>query len=274
MPALNDKIYDLILRYLTFGKKVDNDFFYELVKIVVDYESLQEYVKYLSFDETFPGGVFSFADKSITISKHAIKLYSKKVCDKFQFSKIERDIAEILISTSLILHELEHASQTKLLSSGDNGLESKILSASNLEYHILSKNEQIDENSIDYLRLLRWQKTYLKYYEFSPEERMADLNSFKKCYALSKCFDKMTLRLDNFFLYSIYRSCLSGYDKENNPTKFYISKINPGFCFKKIDDLSSDVLEYKKISYGLEVDENYKTIIRLKKSLLLKDLRN
>ena len=30
MPALNDKIYDLILRYLTFGKKVDNDFFYEL----------------------------------------------------------------------------------------------------------------------------------------------------------------------------------------------------------------------------------------------------
>ncbi len=274
MTSVDREIYDLILRYFNFGKTVDDDYYRELLRIVVKGESLESYIKEIKFDEEVPGGFYTYSERQISIDIRSSSIFANREARLFRFFDEEKRLAKLLICAHLLLHEVEHAKQFKLLDSSTDSVEYEILKASNLEHELVSREDYSEDNELLESMLGMWQSRYYKYYTFCPEERMADIGSYKRCYELSKNMGSIALRVSDYLLYSLYLSYLKGYDEISNPTKFYLSRINPKFDYAIIESSLGDVSVGERFYYGIDVPLGAKKILHRKsKALLMRSKR-
>lgn len=116
---------------------------------MVNSKNIGEYIKDASIEET---DINEFDDEIVLAAYHPnkkiIKVYSNTIKimlemqDKYQglFNGVEQIFYKNILITQVILHELEHANQRRIIDR-ENTLESKILriSVTNLDVNLISK---------------------------------------------------------------------------------------------------------------------------------------
>lgn len=254
--------YDLILKNIRNNKKLDISFLKEIVEMVKYFKKIEDYVSDIEVNNKLKDiATYSYYEKNIDFN---LKLFANKCStDKKLFSLEEFNIYIYLRCISLLLHELEHANQKKIRFNKED-LESIIINAS-IEKRCNLFNEWCElymQKKGFIRRLILDEKMnhakyiYNKYYDYAPEERIAYNRSLFLTMKLTELFEnKYLLNHMSMFFYS---SCLKCYDKTFNPTKIYISKINPDFNWNIVEELTKKVDFSKRVELGLQISKQEK----------------
>ncbi len=179
-----------------------------------------------------------------------------------------------LIILRLLLHELAHVSQEKLMYEGDDSsLESLLIKLNNYLYfnpnYIDSKKKPIVNEIRDRLKLISYFNYYRKNQEKAPIERMADIKSYQD---INKIIDnvpdnskgKAYIEFSRDNNSDLIDTSRFGYrimgDKTNSPSLDFLRKINflkDIFDERKILDISnySDLGERLYLGLPLSRDE-------------------
>ena len=189
--------------------------------------------------------------------------------------------------THIILHELEHVIQAKLMSE-KNTTESEILKLCGI-----SKSNEIITNrlvSLGYQKssinnILNGKlKKYYEFYEFAPPERLADYNSHKK---MIEVLDPIKLRIPQIYdgeVIKMEQILVKGFKYNNkmvSPTKLFLTEQgeekslnkfdwfdrNPNISLKKSKNNYS-LLQRMKLGLPIEEKEYNKENKKLKRLLL------
>lgn len=274
---MNEQILKLIYDYSNNGKLADKNFIEQIVKIVCEYENISKYIKNIEFkpinsqDNSSIAG-YNYKEKKIILFYEQLNKYlnTKKSSDVF-ISSSEKIFYKNVEIVDSILHELEHAKQSKVMETESN-LESSILKITGV-----GKSRELFEaqlrkmgygNALVNIFLEEKMKNYYKYYNFAPHERLAEINAHSKMADIIypiKNFIPNIYKLENIF---IVRNKLKGYTLDNkliSPTVYYLRNqneevnLNKFSWYDKNEDkclvLSKNLYNTeKRINLGLPID--------------------
>ncbi len=226
---MEEQILRLIYDYSINGLSVaDPKFINKLVEIVVNERKLENYVTGIEFssltkdEETVVCAGYMPFQKKIVIDFKAIfytlECQNGKVAS-FN-SLLEQNMFMNLVITQYILHELEHALQTKKADDKINNLlEVKLIRISfKLEQAI--KNPKFLEyfSTIeDKIKLLiyleNYKKLYREFYRFNPTERMAEIYSYKTLIGSLELIKKQIIALYSYENSLLLKKLTAGYSE-------------------------------------------------------------
>lgn len=247
---MQDKLLELLLKYSIDKKEIDKKYYENIISIISNDNQLENYVENFKFvNSDFFLAQYQPYCKSIVVSNNAINLEindNKKIVNLLNNN--ESYIFKYLIAMQLILHELEHARQTKI-SSETNSFEQKIF-----------KLESCDVIS------------YKKHWDLIPSERLAEIYSYN---LLSEILSKVKKIYPNIFEYiseSLLFSYIFGYvkcyfddGKFNNysTTVSFIKKIGKKDQLLNLDwyDENNNIFLSKCSKFSLEERLKYGLII-------------
>lgn len=190
---MNEEILKLVYNYTYNGKIVDRQYIDKLIEIVVKNRELNKYVTEVHFNNDYPenneNGIvtagYNMYFKYIQINVNAVnEIISNYECYNSLFNTFEEKMFKNLIITQMILHELEHAYQNKILDSKEDSVENRLIKTSlsfvkalkNPKFlNMLNEDGITDEDFKNYAAIQR--EIYKKYYIFDPIERMAEIYS-------------------------------------------------------------------------------------------------
>lgn len=190
MPELLKLVYD----YSKHGKNIDTDFIYKIVEMVVKEKKLEKYVQDVMFEETtiqpeierVTLAAYRPLDNAIRVDPEAVQ-YLIENGDRYSgmFEGFEQRMYNNFMIAQIVLHELEHAYQAKLFDNKqDQSDEAKIVRASLILqkmlkmpelYESISSGKISEKDLIAYIEYKK--KLYYKYYDLTPTERLAQINS-------------------------------------------------------------------------------------------------
>lgn len=269
MDKLLEKINFLICKYDNDKRNIDENFFYELLFLVTSYYGISYYINDITFNEF---------DSYAFYKNNIINLSINRILDKWHAFCYYRKIPTVELHKSMLfyisrifLHELEHVNQEKIMMEDSESLIGRILVESNCLNNIFSvtNNGNSSNNSDDYKNKCEMiKKIYEENYLLAPQERLSEIRATLMCYKSSQIDN---LFISDYFLAEMYKSYLMGYNIEKEPTKIYLSKVNPTFDFRQIEAMSCDLSNEKRCLYGLKTtDETIHELILKRKMLLLK----
>lgn len=285
------EILKLVYDYSVKGKLADNKFVDKIVEIVVKNRNLHEYVRDVIFTTEQEGANDFRTTASYNHLTRRIRVYYKNIlinmecfeyCKEFKelFNSLEQIMVRNFKIAQIILHELEHALQTKQ-ADGKNGdsVELKLINAS-LRLALAIKNPNFlvaqgldKEISLQEFRIYceRERKLYEKYYLFTPTERMAEINSFNTIMLSLEPIKKAVFSLYGFECIVLFKTMLNAYQLSKKegicPTQVYLEGTRQGKVWTEFDfyDANSAQLlenvsaEYdlgKRISLGLPISQD------------------
>jgi len=194
--------------------------------------SYYNYTKHIEINSLCINNMLTNIDNSIIITDEVEKIFYKN-----------------LLILQIILHELEHANQEKIILNKE---------VQDIEQLILIFSEQVDNN------------IKIKLYEICPEERLAEIKSFKDILDIINPIKKQYYELSEIIKIEELQRLLRGYHYNNSnfvdsPLISYFSKGNKievlnnfNWYNKDINIcLSSTILEYKlleRLKYGLPIE--------------------
>lgn len=271
---MESKLLRLIFDYSKNGKLVDKAYLEKLIDLVVNSKDISEYVQNSDIvrsgtKETI-GGILLAEYRP---SRKLIKIYSEAMermleeQDRYQvlFNGIEQIFYKNVLITQIILHELEHANQRKIIEK-ENTLESKVLkiSVTNLDTNFLNKllSQGFTLEQLTYY-IQREKQLREEHYLLLPDERFAKTKSHQEIVKALKPIKEYTPNLIEFEQTNVFENLLRGY-------------------FYNLGAIASPTLEYGKISRKfnrlkkfLWYDENDQECLRkAKESLSLKERLN
>lgn len=248
------ELLKLIFDYANDNKILDSSGIEKIIEIVVNNEELDNYVRNLIIMNNLSviQGCTTYAaydplDMNILVDFNAIKdLIKVNYRYKELFNGVERRFFYNLVILQVILHELEHAFQYKVIEDKQNdSTESLLLKASLFLSYALKKNYQeflfdngITTQELDYFIQFQ-RKLYKKYYDFVPSERLAQINSYKMIKRLTELLRAKLPRLYEFYAASFMEQKLKGYLEAYKlggcPTKVYLFGVKKGDVWTKLD---------------------------------------
>lgn len=290
---MESKLLRLIFDYSKNGKLVDKAYLEKLIDLVVDSKGISKYVQNSEIvsnatEETMDGILLA----EYRPNRKLIRIYSEAMermleeHDRYQvlFNGIEQIFYKNVFITQIILHELEHANQRKIIEKDDT-LESKILKTSitNIDIDLVSTllNEGFTLDQILYY-IRREQTLREEHYLLLPDERLAEIRSHQEIARTLEPIKEYTPNLIEFEKTNILENMLRGYFYNEgvitSPTLEYmkirknIDKLkehewydeNDQECLKKAKATFS---LKKRITYGLPIDTS--EFSSLSSSLLL-----
>ncbi len=249
---MHEELKKLVLKYSGDEKDIDDNFINNTITIASNYYALTEYIKniYNLRKRWTTCASYLLHDKAIITDLYLILESLNYIEDDFIFLKNSKNF-KYLYAIQVLLHEVEHANQQKMLYE-DNNIESEILNAEFAPSYKV-KDALIIKRFFVYKKL---KKLRNKFYVFSPSERLANIKSFEVGEKISKiledefCHDVMQ--------YYKLKNLLNGYNvglinyNSNIPTKFYLQQINPNYDFNKIKKMSEQLDSETLIKLGLE----------------------
>ena len=290
---MNEKILSLIYDYSRNGKVADKDFILKVVNLVVSYREINDYVKSIGYEQynkldysSILG--YNYSEKKIIIYEKKLDEYlnSTKSTDAFipYNEKLFYKNVEIV---EALLHELEHANQSKIMEK-DNTVESSILKLigvgkSRELFAVQLKKIGLSNEFINDI-LSNKIKNYYKYYEFAPHERLAEINAHQKMSEILSPIKNFVPNIYNIENILVLKNKLKGYTYNNifiSPTIFYLKNQGEGNSLeifnwydkdeKKCLELSKRFYNFeKRINLGLPVEineynklnNNYKKLVK------------
>lgn len=229
-------IYDLsknknVLDYRSIEKILD---------ILVSKKNLNEYIHNINVQSVRSNGLASYSidTKKIIVYSNTIDRLKNSI--EHQIVLTDDFVKKIYINfliLRVILHEVEHANQQKMLNNYDfNSLETLIIK---LSYLIV-----MNKNNLDVL------------YECSPEERFADIKSICEVSSLINYLNTKNVILDELLELEELRSFLRGYHYKNSHLEIPIIKyfsIGKKENVLNLFDLSLDNKLRERLYYGFPI---------------------
>ena len=259
---MEERLAQLIYDYSKHKSKVDKEFINKFLEIIKSDLQLEEYIlksrithnrKYLA--------AYNFMGRSLNTNINLIYKNSdylvKTEYPNLNLSRMDKYI----VFMQVLLHEVEHAKQKRQIDENHCDIESLILRE---EYkplnEIWAKLENNQATLKDSKKFTENMKLRKQYYYYSPSERLAESKS-------SKLTSDIALILDaeissELMLYNYWNILLSGYnvglidDLSDEPTRFYLSHINPSYEWEQIQNLSKNLDNDSLVSLGLKVSNN------------------
>ena len=249
---MEEKILKLVYDQAYYGELIPLfSFIDKLVEIVVSERKLEKYVKEVKYKSIEDDGdinilaKYNFIEKKIVVNLLAI-------CDSLKNlyipgSSTERAMFNSCEVTRYILHELEHALQSKKSNDKSNmTLEAKLIKGilnTSKEMLIEFSNGKITAEELKE----RLETEYIKRrdnYDYNPIERMAEINAqntvFKSIEDLEKKFPFLFEVERRILLYKM----LSGYEDSlkvgSCPTKMFLTNMNQNKLWTDFDFYDED----------------------------------
>lgn len=276
------KLLRLIFDYSKNGKLVDKAYLEKLIDLVVNSKDISKYVQNSEIvssgtEETMDGILLA----EYRPNRKLIRIYSEAMermledHDRYQelFNGIEQIFYKNVLITQIILHELEHANQRRIIEKEDT-LESKVLktSVTNIDIDLVSTllNEGFTIDQILYY--IRREKTLREeHYLLLPDERIAEIRSHQEVVRTLEPIKEYTPNLIEFEKANILENMLRGYFYNEgvitSPTLEYASaskRIDKLKSFQWFDENNQECLRKakkelslkKRVTYGLPLDVN------------------
>lgn len=282
---METKFLRLLFDYSKNGKFVDKAYIEQLIDIVINSQSLNFYVSKCSIlneGESLNPCETSLASydpttKTINVYIEGIKK-TLEHHEKYQilFHNIEQLFFQNLVISQVILHELEHAHQAKIMDQ-ENTLEANILRASKISINsdeiadLVAKGYEKEQILIHMLSRKRIaQQNYRTNYLLAPNERLAEINSYQEILNSLSHIKEYVPNLTEFEQSNKLESLLRGFDYEfgflNSPTLSYLSKNgNPATLssfdwydknyFKCLEKTKKNYPLEDRLKYGLMIDD-------------------
>ena len=261
---------------IVYDKSKNNDFLsIKDIEKIIDYllekNILNRYVKDLKVfkDESTSVMSYSRVTKTLCIFRKnllkQISAYESQARNAISDNEIYYFINFNLLH--IILHEIEHVKNEKKIIL-NNDLESKII---NTEIQCLINDRNIEGYEKDKKKFNEMEKAmeiYNKYYIYSPQERIAEINSYTEVHKLTEQGKYFIPHTNKIMELLIYRSLLKGYEKDRMycPTMYYLEKICKKDEYKDLPIYNKDKNKmekrvlmqypfYKRIKLGLYITE-------------------
>lgn len=278
------EILRLIYDYSCSGKLVDLKFIDKIVDIVVTNRGLSHYVRNIKLTDKLDKDDYKVAcagynslNNNILVDYESVRI----VLDNLTyydclFEGIEPIMFKNLTITQILLHELEHAYQSKQADDKfDNSIEAKLIRASLVLEQVIKNpklltrllDEKVNEQEF-IIYILHNRELYKKYYKMNPTERLAQIKSFKSIVKSIEPIKKYIPNLYEFNNASLWEEMIKGYQESwsegSCPTQVYLnatrqSDMWSGFDFysQSTDSLIKNVSKHysleKRLSFGLPV---------------------
>lgn len=279
---MESKLLRLIFDYSKNGKLVDKAYLEKLIDLVIDSKGISKYVQNSEIvsngtEETMDGILLA----EYRPNRKLIRIYSEAMermleeHDRYQvlFNGIEQIFYKNVFITQIILHELEHANQRKIIEKDDT-LESKILKTSitNIDIDLVSTllNEGFTLDQILYY-IRREKALREEHYLLLPDERLAEIRSHQEIARTLEPIKEYTPNLIEFEKTNILENMLRGYFYNEgaitSPTLEYAAaskRIDKLKSFQWYDENNQECLRKvknelslkKRVTYGLPIDTN------------------
>lgn len=291
---MKEELLKLIYDYSKNNKIVDKDYIYKVVCLFLNNYDLGSYVKYIRYkkyskDNKDNIAGYSYRERTIYIFTEK---FQEEILRKSYLSNIVSNNQKIFLKnvelTHLILHELEHAIQAKIMTEKTN-TESEILKLCGItkSHEIITMRLQkigLNQNLINEI-LKNKLKMYYEYYLFAPPERLADINAHEKMIEILSPLKNYVPKIYNGEIIKMNQTMLKGYKEESRlitPTELFLIKQGEEDNLQNFDwyDKSKFVaLKKSKRNYdiiqrlklGLPIDEDeYKNEDEKTKRLLFR----
>lgn len=272
---MKSKLLRLIFDYSKNGKLVDKAYIEKLIELVVDSKDLGDYVKNLAIEEN---GIAETLDGFLLAeyrpNKKLIRVYFEalnrvlEAHDKYQvlFNGFEQIFYKNVFITQIILHELEHANQRKIVEKKDT-LESNILKASltvineEMLFKLLSQGFTVEQVS----RYIRAEKRLrAENYLILPDERLAEIRSHQEILSTLEPIKEYTPNLIDFEKTNVFENMLRGYSYDQgriiSPTLEYMKirkNIDKLKEYEWYDENNQECLKKAKATFSLKKRLNY-----------------
>ena len=283
---MEEKILELVYNYSIANKLADRSFIEKIIYIVVENENLNKYFKDLkavdrriSEDDTVVElASYNPVTKIITIYAEAIsRLLTENDYFDYYLQDIESIFNKNLKVAQVVLHELEHVEQCKIIDEKKD-IESDILRVSMRSNIVLSDDGKLARNlfnqGIEVEQIIKYvqesQKRYRKGYEYAPEERLAEIKSYRKIINIIKPLEQYIPKINKIEECKYLSNLLRGYEEEYNllaPTIGYFNYCGHSSSLENfawyLDDymkcLEKSKEQYElldRLKYGLPIEWN------------------
>ena len=279
---MKSKLLKLLYEYSANGKLVDGKYIQELIEIVVDSKDIVDYAGGLIItdkdsrlrDPNSLLAVYYPNRKLIAVYLDAIEEMLKSY-NAYQemFSSTEKLFYKNLLVTQVVLHELEHANQRKIMDK-EKSLEGDILRASILEQDqdFILKLTRAGLTGKQIELILETQKTMRSDGGLTlPDERLAEIKSHEEVASVLSEISSEVPNLVDFEKTSILESKLRGYTYDKgmivSPTIDYLVSTGKSLALQKFEWFNKDSRACLKnvqslfslderLMYGLPIDSS------------------
>ena len=237
------KILKLIYDYSINCKLVDCNFIDKLIEIVTNERGLETYVKNVEFTSKLDKeesivtlAAYDFLKKNIIVDYDSVKIFLEhnSYYDSL-FTLFEKYMFRNISIVQTILHELEHAYQSKQLDQYQQhpSIEQQLIKASFVLEQALKNpkiiadllKSNITESQLA-LYISNYRLLYKQSYQFNPTERLAQINSYKIIGQTLKEIQKYIPNLYEFEEATLTEELLNSYPEAAEyggcPTQVYL----------------------------------------------------
>ena len=269
------RLKELIKKIVSDSQEVDYNYIENIISFLVEFGELSDYITDVNIvidniDLNMGWGLYYPKNLRIDINLCNIKQELKKSIMGFNDDLKRMFLFERIFITCF--HEIEHANQIKTCIENKNTLETVILR--NSMTYLSDKEWELElikkgYNSYELPNIIKYQRDLEYYldgaYSINPSEHLAEVKSSFIAFCIFSVYFSKYPYLKRDLLFYLYDSLLSGYDKHNYPTKFFIeeySKINE---LDIIEELAKGYNPMERAAYGLLLDKKEKNRLKQKR---------
>ena len=242
-------IVDIIKFYNTFNKPIDEDFVQSISRILIKKYKLEKYVKDINVTKIPNTGIYYEPRlKKLVVNINELKFIVNKKIRKYN----DNNLLKYVFAVESIIHQLEYAYQIKFKDENDF-----------IGKELLEDTENFIENILNLLFENGLKKSvsilhetghnYKKNFKLSPNERIADINTFSLL--IRELQDLNDQEVDTILNNEYYLSILRGYEISDEPSKYYYDSIGIKKDWTEVDEFSKRINAFEKAKLGLKTEE-------------------
>lgn len=226
---METELLKLVSEYSRNKKYADHDFIMRVIELFKEHYSLSDYLENVIFkndtEDTETLVAYRRSVRCISIYYPNIINYINQIDGNFSyFDEEERFFYQNLNIVKFLLHDLEHALQTRKVDGSKNDIEAKLLMASFYESNEKYQKPMLSFGMWDYIDKVTM--LYDKLYSRNPAERMAEINSLK---TLKKLIVPLKDEMPVLFQFEsdcLINEMISGYseNKLKCPTEIFLTE--------------------------------------------------
>ena len=242
-------IVDIIKFYNTFNKPIDEDFVQSISRILIKKYKLEKYIKDINVTKIPNTGIYYEPRlKKLVVNINELKFIVNKKIRKYN----DNNLLKYVFAVESIIHQLEYAYQIKFKDENDF-----------IGKELLEDTENFIENILNLLFENGLKKSvsilhetghnYKKNFKLSPNERIADINTFNEL--IRSLQDLNDDEVDSILNNEYYLAILRGYEISEEPSKYYYDSIGSKKDWTEVDNFSNRINAFERAKLGLKTEE-------------------
>lgn len=246
---MDRNIADIIKFYNTFEKTIDDEFIQGVSNLLIKKYKLEKYIKGINITKLPNTGIYYEPRlKKLIVNISELKyIVNRKIKDYEQNS-----LLKYVFTVESIIHQLEYVYQIKFKEEneflGSDLLEDAEVFIEDILNLLLEKGLKKSINI-----LFENSYNYKKNFKLSPNERIADINTFSQL--IKELQDLNDDEVDTILNNEYYLAILRGYEVSEEPSKYYYDSIGVKKDLTEVDNFAKRINDFEKAKLGLKTEE-------------------